>query len=336
MPAMNIPAGFFSATPFILLLCMMSGLSAQQADQADIYYYYQHTTYLENLNQPGAWWSNPALLSSIDRATVFTSSTGLLGRRYSISSSRIIIPVNPQLKAGFGLTGSARGEGRSGSGTNSGFSFSSYFNFTKPSIEAGMSFAPRSLGTFGALMLSGTVSETPSYAYDSTARVIRFFWGYGLGWISPALLKTVAFSFSTLSIYNVQFLWQWENCAKAGIIFNVKDSAVLGSLEYGFSLDGAAGTLFSNRENAPYYEVLKGTASIRFRSIAGFILGYSLDTKNGADNGSTYHAGIELRRSTVYPCYGGYEMGLSTTNSSNNVSIIHRFWVGFNLKQAGK
>ena len=327
---------FYSAVPFILLLCMAGGLMAQQADQADIYYYYQRTTYLENLNQPGAWWANPALLSSIDRTTVFTSSTGLLGRKYSISSSRIIFPVLPQFNAGFGLTGSARGEGRSGTGTNSGFSFSSYFNFTKPSLEAGMSFAPRILGTLGALLLTGTASETPSYAYDSSIRVTRFFWGYGFGWISPALLKTVSFSFSTLSVYNVQYLWQWENCAKAGVVLNVKDSAVLGSLEYGFSLDGAAGTLFRTRENAPYYEVLKGTVSIRFRSIAGLILGWSLDTKNGSDNGSTYHAGVELRRSTVYPCYGGYEMGLSTTNYSNSVSIIHRFWIGFNVRQVQK
>lgn len=333
---MKIRTGFISAAPLILLLCMIKGLSAQQADQADLYYYYQRTTYLENLNQPGAWWSNPALLSSLSRTTVFTSSTGLLGRKYSISSSRIIIPVIPQLNAGFGLTGTARGEGRSGSGTNGGLSFSSYFNFTKPSIEAGMSFAPRDFGTFGALALTGTVSETPSYAYDSTNRVTRFFWGYGLGWISPAVLKTFSFAFSTLSVYNVQFLWAWENCAKAGILLNVKDSAVSGSIEYGFSLDAPAGALFSNRDHAPQYEVLKGTVSIRFRSIAGFILGYSLDTKNGSDNGATYHAGVELRRSTVYPCYGGYEMGLSTTNSSNSASLIHRFWVGFNLKQGGK
>ena len=199
-----------------------------------------------------------------------------------------------------------------------------------------MSFAPPDIGTFGALVLSGTVSEMPSYAYDSTIRVTRFFWGYGLGWISPALLKTFSFAFSTLSVYNVQFLWLWENCAKAGILFNVKDSAVLGSIEYGFSLNAPAGALFNNRDNAPQYEVLKGTVSIKFRSIAGFILGYSLDTKNGSDNGATYHAGVELRRSLVYPCYGGYEMGISTTNSSNSASIIHRFWVGFNLKQSKK
>ena len=45
---------------------------------------------------------------------------------------------------------------------------------------------------------------------------------------------------------------------------------------------------------------------------------------------------MELRRSTVYPCYGGYEMGLSTTNYSNSVSIIHRFWIGFNVRQVQK
>jgi hypothetical protein len=334
---MNIrPACLFSAAPFILLLCMTGDCPAQEADEADLYYFYQRTIYLENLNQPGAWWSNPALLSSINRTTVFTSSTGLLGRKYSISSVRAILPVTPQLNAGFGLTGSASREGRSGSGTDGGFSFSGYFNFTKPSLEAGMSFAPRGLGTFGALALTGTVSEIPPYAYDSTRRVTRFVWGYGFGWVSPALLNTASFSFSTLSVYNTLVMWEWEHCAKAGIILNVKDSAVLGSLEYAFPLDAGPGALFSDRDNAPRYEVFKGTVSLRFRSIAGLLLGWSYDTKNRSDNGATYHAGVELRRSAVYPWYGGYEMGLSTTNSLHSVSLIHRFWLGINVKQGTK
>jgi hypothetical protein len=248
-----------------------------------------------------------------------------------MSSVRVIFPVKPRLNAGFGLTGTALGAGAGGMGTNSGFSYQSYFNFTRPSIEAGMSYVPPYGGTIGAMMLTGSKSYVPHYAADTNTRNLSFFWGISAGWLSPALFKTVSLSLSMLSIRNSDVYIWWEHCAKAGLLFTVYDSTVLGSLEYGFATDSVTGSLFSNPDNTTNYEAIKGSVSIRFMSIAGLILGYSTDTKNFYDNGATYHLGLELRKSTIYPYYGGYEMGIST---AKNGSVFHQIWVGFNLKKA--
>lgn len=316
---------------FVLLLTF-TGPVAAQYDDPKVYYFYQRTIYLEDLLKPGAWWSNPSLISSIDRTTIFTSTTGMIGRQYSISSVRALFPVRPRLNAGFGLTGTATGAGAGGTGTNSGFSYQSYFNFTRPSIEAGISYIPPYLGTVGAMVLTGSKSYVPDYALaDSNTRIISFFYGMSAGWISPALFKTVSLSLSMLSLYNAETNPWWEHCAKVGVVFTVLDSIVRGSVEYGFATDSVSGSLFSNPNNTTNYEALKGSLSIRFMGIAGLILGYSTDTRNFSDNGATYHMGLELRKSEVYPYYGGYEMAIST---SNHISVFHQIWVGFNIKKA--
>jgi hypothetical protein len=314
----------------LALLFSFAGPVIAQYDDPNTYYFYQRSIYLEDLMKPGGWWSNPSLIGSIDRTTIFTSTTGLIGRCYSMSSVRVIFPVLPRLNAGLGLTGTASGAGAGGTGTNSGFSYQSYFNFTRPSIEAGMSYTPQYGGTIGAMMLTGSKSYVPAYSTDTNTRNISFFWGMSAGWLSPALLKTVSLSLSMLSIRNADvFVW-WEHCAKVGLLFTVCDSAVLGSLEYGFATDSVTGSLFSNPVNTTNYEAIKGSVSIRFMSIAGLILGYSADTHNFYDNGSTYHLGLELRKSTIYTYYGGYEMAIST---SNRISVFHQIWVGFNVKR---
>jgi hypothetical protein len=315
----------------LILLMSLAGPVTAQYDNPNAYYFYQRSIYLEDLNKPGAWWSNPSLIASIDRTTIFTSTTGLIGRAYSLSSVRCIFPIRPRLNAGFGLTGTASGAGAGGTGTNSGFSYQSYFNFTRPSIEAGMSFIPQYGGTIGAMMLTGTKSYVPEYAADTNTRNISFLWGISAGWLSPTFFKTVSLSLSMLTIRNADVNLWWEHSAKAGLLFMVLDSTVLGSIEYGFATDSVTGSIFNNPANTTNYEVIKGSVSIRFRSIAGLIIGYSTDTKNFYDNGATYHLGIELRKSRVYPYYGGYEMGIST---SNHISIFHQIWLGFNVKRA--
>lgn len=318
--------------PLLFLACPVAAQYPEQYDNPTTYYFYQRTIYLEDLQKPGGWWSNPSLIASIDRSTIFTSTTGMIGRRYSISSVRVLFPVIPKLNAGFGLTGTATGTGAGGTGNNSGFSYQSYFNFTRPSLEGGMSYVPPIGGTVGAMLLTGTKSYVPDYALaDSSVRIISFFWGMSAGWISPALFKTVSLSFSMLNLYNDETDPWWEHCAKLGLLFNAYDSTVLGSLEYGFATDSVTGSLFSNPDNTTNYEAIKGSVSIRFRNIAGLILGYSADTKNYSDNGATYHLGVELRKSTIYPYYGGYEMAIST---SNHISVFHQIWLGFNVKRS--
>jgi hypothetical protein len=320
-------SGARSPLTLLLLLAMAFTITAQYADNPNVYYFYQRSIYLEDLIKPGGWWSNPSLISSIDQTTLFTSTTGPIGRNYSLSSVRLLFPVMQHLNAGIGFTGTASGGGgSSGTGSNAGFSYQNYFNFTRPSLEGGMSYVTPDFGNVGALLLGGSKSYVTS-AGDST---ISFFWGLSAGWISPAFFKTVSLSLSMLSIYNADVSPWWEHCAKVGLLLNMLDSAVLGSLEYGFATDSVSGSLFNNPANTQNYEALKGTVSIRFRRIAGFILGYSTDTQNFYDNGHTYHLGLELRKSSVYPYYGGYEMAIST---SHNGSVFHQIWLGINFKK---
>jgi hypothetical protein len=295
------------------------------SDVDSLPYFYQRTIYMENLCQPGSWWSNPSMIAGIDKISLFTSSSGLIGRRYSLSSVRFIFPVKPSLNCGIGITGSGTYEGRSLTSTGSSVQSSSNFSFKRPSLEGGVSYVPPFGGTVGALIISGT--ESIGSSYDTTSN-LYFFFGIGTGWLSPAIMNTVRLSVSTLSIRHLQIPPWWDNSAKIGMQVNVDSGLVLGALEYGFAL-GTPITFFQN-ENTTNYEVIRGLASIRVQKIVGILLGYSLDTPNFSDNGHTFHAGIELRRSEIYPYYGGYEAGLST---SNHLAFIHRIWVGYGFQK---
>jgi hypothetical protein len=298
-------------------------------------FFYQRTAYLENLFQPAAWWANPALISGINKTTLFTPNVGLLGGKYAISSIRIIVPVKNALNAGFGVTGSSTRERRGFSGSQSSGQLTSNYHFSRPSLEAGASLALPKAGTAGALMVTGT--ESIAQQIDSGLAQYYFFWGGGFGYLSPALLKTVQFSFSTMSICHFQAYAWWDNEAKAGIVVNVKQGLVLGSAEYAYSLDSRGGFW----DSVNNYEVIKADVSIRFRAIAGLLLGFSSDTRNFRDNGSTFHTGVELRRSELYPYWGGYEIGVSPfssrlESSNSRISLIHHFWVGYSfIKKQG-
>jgi hypothetical protein len=185
-------------------------------------------------------------------------------------------------------------------------------------------------GTIGGLAMAGTESIPRT---TDTVNKTYFFWGIGTGWLSPSILNTVKLSFSTLSVCHIQFETWWDNSAKAGILFNINKDHLIGSIEYGFGLNGTS---------APEYEVFKGDFSLRFMSITGLLFGFSTDTRNIRNNGSTFHTGIELRRSYVYPFFGGYEIGFnmfasrynpnSLPDPSPHLSLIHRFWLGYDLR----
>jgi hypothetical protein len=295
-------------------------------------FFYQRTIYLENLCQPSAWWANPSLLAPIDQITVFTSNTGLIGQQYTISSARIVLPVRPKLNVGFGVTGTGGPtEGRALSAGDQGVQYSSHFNFKLPSLEAGISYALPVAGVVGALLITGTES-VPDLS-NSTVNTLYFFWGISAGWLSPAIFNTVKLSISTLSVCHFQFETWWDNGAKAGLQINANDGRVLGSFEYGFALFNGPVSFFQNRANFHGYETFKGNVSIKMMDIAGILIGYSKDSprSNALDNnGSTFHAGVELRRSDIYPYYGGYEAGIST---AHGISLIHRIWVGYGFKK---
>jgi hypothetical protein len=320
---------FFCAVIFIYPACGATNVP----DIDSLPFFYQRTLYLENLYQQGAWWANPATISP-NRTTFFTSNTGLLGGKYVLSSVRLLFPVNSRLNGGVGITGTGTAEGRSFNGSASSAQVNSNFSFKRPSLEAGISYAPPVAGTIGGLMIMGTESIPRT---TDTGNITYFFFGISAGWLSPFIFNTVKLSFSTFSVCHVQFIRWWDNSAKAGILIDVNESFVRGSVEYGFSLSGPV-SFFRNQEDFLGYEVLKGDFSLRIRKIAGFLLGFSMDTKNFRDNGTTVHTGIELRRSDVYPFYGGYEIGMNLfatrfNSGSPHLSLLHRVWIGYDLKK---
>jgi hypothetical protein len=325
LPRTLLLTGLLATTPLA---------SAIPSNIDSMYYFYERTLYLEDLTQQGAWWSNPSKIAQIKTPCVFTSNTGLLGGKYSISSIRVLFPVQRAITAGFGLTGAGTTEGRSFSGSSSGATASGNFNFSRPSLETGISFHHDVGGTAGGLLMTGTESLMPDL---DGIKKYYFILGAGFGYLSPMLADVVQFSVSTVSVCHFQVDAWWDNGAKTGAYFNAGDGLVIGSFEYSFSLSNALAQL-KNQETYYSYKVFKGTVSTRFKSIAGFIVGFSNDTKNQRDNGPTFHTGLELRPSKVYPYWGGYEIGVSPWSSRHQtttavVTVIHRFWVGYNFKK---
>jgi hypothetical protein len=282
-------------------------------------YFYQRTVYLENLCQPGSWWSNPAMIAGADRMTLFTSNSGMIGTQYFISSIRLLFPDTPSVVWGLGITGAGTSAGQSLSGSGSGAQSTGSFSFSRPSLEAGISYSHPYIGSLGAIVLTGSESNTDMLSY---------FFGVSAGYLSPSIMQTVKFSFSTLSTRHVQVVPWWDNSAKAGLQVTIDSGLVLGSLEYGFPL-GASLSAIEN-ESTFSYETICGRISLRFKKIAGLILAYSHDTPNWFDNGSTYHAGLELRKSDIFPYYGGYEIAYTTSHS---LAFIHRIWIGYGFQK---
>ncbi|MBN1127353.1 MAG: hypothetical protein JXA71_00095 [Chitinispirillaceae bacterium] len=298
-----------------------------------LYYFYERTIYLEDLTQNAGWWANPSVIASVREPGLFTSNTGLLGGKYSISGFRLFLPLRQSLTVGFGLTGTSTTEGRSFSGDASGGRMTGSFSFSRPSLEAGAGYESQRLGAFGVLAMTGTESIIPDAA--TGIRIYYYVLGAGFGYLSPPLAG-IRLSVSTLSFCHFQADAWWDHSAKTGVLVNINDSLVIASLEYGFSLQN---TPFLGGERYAWgYEVIKGTVSTRFRSIAGFLLAYSTDTKNLRDNGPTFHCGLELRPSNVYAFWGGYEIGISPWSSRHRtgspvITLLHRFWVGYAFRK---
>jgi hypothetical protein len=74
--------------------------------------------------------------------------------------------------------------------------------------------------------------------------------------------------------------------------------------------------------------VVKALASVKILSIAGVLVGYSDDLGILSDNGPMIHIGAELRQSTVYPFFAGYEIGIGLTQLHRDL-LVHRLWVGY-------
>ena len=116
----------------------------------------------------------------------------------------------------------------------------------------------------------------------------------------------------------------WDHDGKMGLRIKTPDSLVLGSLEYTVSF--SSGFKYIGNAPANYYQVVKAMASIKIYAIMGVLIGYSDDLGIFSNNGTLIHGGLEMRRSDVYPFFGGYELGVSLTRSA---LLVHHLWLAY-------
>ncbi|MDD5675528.1 MAG: hypothetical protein PHC61_15265, partial [Chitinivibrionales bacterium] len=136
-------------------------------------YLNQRTLYLENLLTPGAWWSNPAILSDVANPTLLIDNVTPLSQHLTIASVKVVLPHAP-LTYGLALLGTGLGQlSQLSYDPSSGAQYQSSFSFDQPYLQGG---AACSLGKYGAIGLTmlGSVqhydtmanpSQNPNYYY---------------------------------------------------------------------------------------------------------------------------------------------------------------------------
>jgi len=291
-----------------------------------LYFLYQRSTYLEELTQPGGWWANPALTAEIPAKTAMTVNVTPLGNIYTIASAKFCMPINKTFAAGIGIMGAGISPGGSLQANENGAQYSSSFKFSNPSVQLAGGMKLPLDASIGLLIDVGAELLPDGYGGQSNFLVA----GWGFGVISPKLFDRLSLAVSTM--YTGHF-WQetyWDYDGKAGVRYISPDSTIMGSLQYSLTFD--RDTLsWLYRTKGHLYQVAKGMASFKIYSIAGILLGYSTDLGNFSDNGDLLHVGAELRQSTVYPYFGGYEMGIAVTKLHSDL-IVHHLWVGYSFR----
>ena len=306
----------------ILLICMVPPC---RAVNDSLYFLFQRSTYLENLTMPGAWWANPASIAEINKKTALTATVAPLGYTYTIASVMYASPVTARFGWGIGILGAGINPNPDGSlqADNSGAHYKSRVTFSNPSIQLGAAAKDARdvciglLGDFGLEQLPDGQGGQANFAAM----------GIGLGVMTPYLFNHLSLAVSLMSTGHFWVQSYWDHDGKAGVRFKLPDSSIIGSLEYTFSLASGAIKYIYNAP-ANYYQVVKGLASIKVLSIAGVLAGFSDDLGILSENGAMIHLGAELRKSTIYPFFGGYEIGVSTSKRTRDL-IIHRFWLGY-------
>jgi hypothetical protein len=312
-----------------LIVCLLT-LAASEclAVNDSLYFLLQRSTYLENILMPCAWWANPASVAEIGGKTALIANVTPLGNVYTIASARYAAPMAGRFAWGVGILGAGINPNPHGSlqADNSGARYNSHFTFNNPSIQIGAGGVLAGGIAVGVLADAGT-ERLP----DGSGGQMNFWtWGLGFGIMTPYFLNSLSFAFSTMSTGHYWIEPYWDHDGKTALRFKTSDSLVMGSLEYTFSM--VSGTLWHIYNSSPaYYQVFKTSASIKMLSIAGALLGYSQDLGILSDNGAMLHLGVELRRSSVYPFFGGYEVGVGLTQLHRDL-LVHRLWVGYCLR----
>ena len=286
-----------------------------------LYFLFQRSTYLENLWMPGAWWANPATTAEIEKKTALTVNVTPLGNVYTIASAKYLAPAGKIFGWGIGLMGAGISPDPSLQATNGNAQYSSKFSFSNPSLQCAFGAKIPALGSvgflgdFGAELLPDFQGSQSNY----------FTMGIGLGVLTPYALDLLSFSVSSMSRGHFWIQNFWDHDGKLGLRLKTSDSLLLGSLEYTVSF--ASGSIkYIGNSPAYYYQVVKGLVSLKAYAILGILAGYSRDLGIYSDNGTLLHGGIELRQSSVYPFFGGYEIGVSLTHSA---LLVHRLWLAY-------
>jgi hypothetical protein len=310
---------------FRAMCALMLAAAPCRAVNDSLYFLFQRSTYLENLLMPGAWWANPAVVAELDKKTALITNVTPLGYTYTIASARYAAPVAGRFGWGIGILGAGINPNPDGSlqANNTGAQYNSHVSFSNPSIQIGAAAkGPEGLNIgvlfdFGAELLPDGGGGQANYATL----------GFGIGATTPYFFDKVSFALSTMSTGHYWIQSFWDHDGKAGMRFRSPDSLIMGSLEYTFSL--ASGEIqYIYNSPSTYYQVVKGLASLKILSIVGALFGYSQDLGILSENGTMIHIGAELRKSAVYPFFGGYEIGIATTQRTRDL-LIHRLWLGY-------
>ena len=290
-----------------------------------LYFLFQRSTYLENLSMPCAWWANPAIIAETDKKTALIGSVTPLGNVYTIASARYAAPAFGRFGWGIGILAAGINSNPDGSlqASNEGARYSSQIALSNTSIQLGG--AARTPGDFLAgILLDFGAEQLP----DGSGQQSNFAkLGMGIGAITPYFMNKVSLALSFMSTGHFWYQPYWDHDGKACMRFKSSDSLIMGSLEYTFSLASGAIKYIYNSP-ATYYQVVKGLMSYKVLGIVGVLAGYSQDLGILSDNGPMIHLGAELRQSTVYRFFGGYEIGIATTQRHRDI-IVHRLWLGY-------
>ncbi len=303
---------------FRIMATVLAVAAPSRAVNDSLYFLFQRSTYLENLSMPGAWWANPAKIAEIREKTALTVNVSPLGNVYTIASARYVSPLGGRFGWGIGILGAGINHNPDPSlqAANGSAQYRSRFTFSNPSIQIGA--AAKAMNGLCIGLLSDFGAELHSDGYGDQSNYPTA--GIGVGLLTPYFGNRLSLSFFYMSTGHFWQQTYWDHDGKAAIRFMASDSSVTGSIEYSFSISsGAIGHV---------YNVVKGLASIKILSIAGVMLGFSDDLDIFSDNGAMAHIGIELQRSSVYPFFGGYEIGIAVTHSHRDL-FVHRLWVGY-------
>ncbi|HUI91006.1 MAG TPA: hypothetical protein VLX68_02055 [Chitinivibrionales bacterium] len=310
----------------VIFCCLLSALpfSANGANDS-LYFLYQRSTYLENLQTPGGWWANPALTGEINTPIGYTLNVTPLGNRYTLASVKFLFPFLNRFGAGIGIMGTGIAPDQSTQVTSSGLSYNSHFTFSNPSFQLGFGGNLPAVGSAGLLVDLGAEMLPDGFGGSSDFLVARC----GLGVLTPYYFKVLSLSLTAMATMHFWDRMYMDENGKIGIRTKILDDLILGSAEYTFSFKSAAVESFYPSSQF-FYEVFKATVSVQIYKVAGILAGYSTDfgqfSYYGSGNGNCLHAGIELRPQDAYPFFGGYDLGISTTFRD---LFIHRIWIGY-------